>query len=103
MLRITCESETAEEVVLRLEGWLTGTDVTLLEREGSDRLRHSERLVLDLTQMKFIDEAGLSLLKTWPGDRMVLRGGSKFVRALMAEHGLESWSNCGTAQRKPSE
>ena len=89
MLRIVCESQTAEQVVLKVEGWVTGTDVDLLQREGVRQLRQSKRLVLDIGGTKFIDEGGLSLLKIWCGDRLVLRGGSPFVRALLAEHGLE--------------
>ena len=89
MLRIVCESQTAEQVVLKVEGWVTATDVDLLEREGVRQLCQAKRLVLDIGGIKFIDVAGLSLLKTWSGDRLVLRGGSPFVRALLAEHGLE--------------
>ena len=50
--------------------------------------RQSNRLVLDLGGVKFIDEAGLWVLKKWAGKRLVLRGATLFVRALLHAQGL---------------
>lgn len=89
MLRITVVAQTKEEVVLKVEGWVSGEYVALLEQEGENWFQKAERLVLDLTGVQIIDGAGLALLKRWYGDQLVLRGGSLFVRSLLAMNGLE--------------
>ena len=89
MVRLTFVSQTAEESVLKLDGWLEGTDVELLEREGTDFLKHSRSLVLDLTGVRSIDQSKIALLQTWSRDRVSLCGGSLFVRTLLKAHGLD--------------
>ena len=91
MLRLTVISQTKEEAVLKVEGWVSGADVALLREEGIRLLRETERLVLDLDGVQFIDREGIALLKRWSGDWLVLRGGSLFVRGLLEEHGL-AWA-----------
>ena len=88
MLRITVVSQSPQEAVLKVEGWLWGSDVGLLASEGTRWLREAERLVLDLTGVQFIDDAGIALLKRWPPDRLALRTGAPFIRALLETHGL---------------
>ncbi len=90
MLRITLESQTPAATALKVEGWLTGMEVTLLEREGNRHLRHSQCLVLDISGVKFIDDVGLSLLKSWSGDHLVLRSATTYMRALLTASGLQS-------------
>ena len=88
MLRITAVSQPRKGVILKIEGRVSGADVGLLEQEGTRWLQEVERLVLDLTGVKFIDGAGIALLQRWSGERLVLRGGSPFVRTLLETHGL---------------
>ena len=88
MVRLTIISQTREEVVLKVEGRVSGEDVALLEEEGTRLLGETERLVLDLKGVKFIDEAGVDLLRRWKGDELVLRGASPFVRTVLERRGL---------------
>lgn len=88
MLRITLESQTLDEVILRVAGWLAGEDVELMEQEIVRWHQEGQRLVLDLEGVKFIDENGLALLKRWSERQLVLRGGSTFVRMLLKSNGL---------------
>ena len=88
MLRITEMSCSREESVLKVEGWVTGRGAVLLEEESAGRLRLVPHLVLDLEGVRFIDATGIAVLKRWSGKRLVLRGGSLFVRALLRQHGL---------------
>ena len=88
MLRLTLVSDSAVEVVLKVDGWLVGADVTLLEQAGESHRREGKRLVLELHGLKFIDSAGLSLLQQWSGRQLTLRGGSSFVQLLLRESGL---------------
>ena len=88
MLRITVISETGEEVVLRVEGWISGRNVALLDQEGTRWLRKGVPLVLDLNGVRFIDRAGMALLQRCATEGVALRGGSPFVRSLLTRHGL---------------
>ena len=88
MLRLTVTSQSAKEGVLVVDGWVAGKEVALLEQEGTRLLQEAERLVLELRDVRFIDRAGIELLQRWTGERLVLRGGSPFVRMLLERHGL---------------
>ena len=89
MLRLTIISQSAEEIVLQADGWITGTYVELLERELRRYLQEAERLVLDLQGVRSVDRAGIALLQASTDAELTLRGGSLFVRTLLQEHGLE--------------
>ena len=88
MLRLTVELHTPEEVRLKVEGRVAGESVVLLEQEASRWLQESARLVLDLTGVQFIDREGIACMKRCSEGRLVLFGGSPFIRALLAKHGL---------------
>ena len=83
MLRLTLVSLTAEEAVLQVEGWIAGTGVTYLGKEGQRQWGGVAQQVVDLDGVKFIDEAGLELLQAWRDQGVVLRGGSVFIRMLL--------------------
>ena len=88
MVRLTVISQTKAEAILKVEGWVSGADAVLLEEEGMRLLGESERLVLDLEGVRFIDREGIALLRRWSGERLVLRGASPFVRTVLEEEGL---------------
>ena len=71
-----------------MDGRVVGDSVQLLKREGERCLDAASRLVLDLEGVQSIDEAGLALLRTWSGPRLVLHGGPAYLRALLAAEGL---------------
>ena len=74
--------------MLKIERWVSGEDVNLLDQEGMRGMEEAERLVLDLTDVRFIDDAGIALLQRWSGERLVLRGASLFQRVLLGTRGL---------------
>jgi len=88
MVRLTIRSQTPEEVVLEVHGWVSGADVVILEEEGTRLLQEAKRLVLDLNGVQFIDREGMALLRRWPGERLDLRGESLFIQGLLEQHGL---------------
>lgn len=87
MLRITTESF-SNALVLQVEGRITTEHIAVLEEEGQIQHREDRHLILDLEKVRFIDQDGLELLRRWVDEGTVLRGGSLFVRTLLAEHGL---------------
>lgn len=88
MLRLTVISQTREEALLKVDGWVSGASVTLLEEEGTRLLQAADRLVLDVSGVELIDVKGLVLMKSWWGKRLALRGASPFVSKLLAAEGL---------------
>ena len=88
MMRIKVVSQTPEEAVLKIEGWIAGTEVVLLEEEGQSLLHQSRRLVLDLSEVRNIDPEGIVLLRRWARRKVALQGGSLYIRALLQKHGL---------------
>ena len=88
MIRLIVQAQTPEKTVLQVDGWVSEENVSILEQEGIRLLGESRRLVLDLKGVRYIDREGIALLQRWQGDRLVLRGGSLFVRGLLEQHGL---------------
>jgi anti-anti-sigma regulatory factor len=88
MLRIEVEAPTPEDVVLRVAGSVSGDAVPLLAQEIQHHFRTSNSLALNLSSVRHIDAAGLTLLAGWCQAGVVLRGGSLFIRTLLVEHGL---------------
>ena len=74
--------------MLKVEGWLSGSDVDLLSQEGTRLLEVTESLVLDLSDIRFIDPAGIALLKGWVNGQVELHTESAFVRSLLEANGL---------------
>ena len=103
MLRITTVTHAPDRVVLKLEGWVSGTNVGFLEKEGTCCLQSGARLVLELSGVRFIDGKGLALLRGWSRSQLTLQGGSAFVRRLLEEQGLGTSSVGGTNPCRPSE
>ena len=91
MLRLTLMTQGSTEVIVAIDGWITGDDVGLLEREGERWLQEGSHLVLDLNEVRFIDQAGIELFKRWSAtEKLVLHGGALFIQSLLQAHGLTS-------------
>ena len=85
MLRLTILSESPEETILRIDGWLAGASVGLLRQEMARYLGDDRRLVLDLSGVRFVDDTCVELLRQWVAEGVELRNRSAFVRALLEE------------------
>jgi anti-anti-sigma regulatory factor len=82
VLRITRVNATDDSDTLKLEGRVAGPWVDELARLTR---AHSEgrRLVLDVTDVSFADEAGIRLLQELADHKAELRGASMFLASLM--------------------
>ncbi len=63
MLRITNVSESAESVTLKVEGLIVTEWVTVLEKECTAWLQKNRAVQLDLSEVAFIDNHGVEMLK----------------------------------------
>jgi len=83
MLRITRHDQEVAAVTLKLEGRLTGPWSQELDRVAGDATQGGTALVLDLSDLMFVDTAGVELLRTLGARGASFRGGSSFVTALL--------------------
>lgn len=89
MLKLAVKVHSPQEVILTATGWITATNVTDLEREMQRWRGQTQRLILELADIRAIDENGLKLLRCWSSPPLELRGNSAFLQALLATEGLE--------------
>jgi len=84
MLRLTTRSTGRQETVLEAHGSVAGEYVALLAGELESQ-RRDGLLVLDLTGARYIDQAGVDLLRRWASEGLEVRGGSIFIRTLLEQ------------------
>ena len=89
MIRIQALQDSGSPVVLKIAGRLSGEAVGILQTEGERWLASGRCLVLDLSEVSFVDRRAARLLQGWGNGGMHLRGASHFVRELLRHHGLE--------------
>lgn len=75
MIRIDILSQSPEEVVMRIAGWVQNErDIELVAQEGNRYLLQSRLLVLDLEHLQQLHDFALPLLKEWQAQgRMQIR------------------------------
>jgi anti-anti-sigma regulatory factor len=78
-IRIDIESE-GPEPVLHVSGRLTGSAITQLS-ETCEPMKG--RFVLDLSKLKFADDAGVELIRTLCERGAEIRGASYFIKMLI--------------------
>jgi hypothetical protein len=82
MLRITRAESTTPSTLLTLEGRLVGPWVTVLRDECQST---DGAVVLNLAQVNFADDAGVTLLRRLTSRGVRLQGASAFVSELLKE------------------
>lgn len=88
MMRLVVQKQTPNAVILEVHGRVAGSNIEILAAERQRHLATANRLVLELDAVSFIDASGLNLLQRWSGPGLELRGGSAFLRRLLAGKGL---------------
>ena len=80
MLRISrLNAPEVDQVALRLEGEVQGQWVAELRRVCEDALAAATRVVLDVTDVRFIDASGVVLLRELVAREVMVRNASLFV------------------------
>jgi anti-anti-sigma regulatory factor len=87
VLRITAIQANGSPVTLKLEGKILAEGVPLLERECEERLAKRDRVVLDLSQVTFVDRSGIQMLQRVSARSVSIVNGSAFIAELLDEGG----------------
>lgn len=90
MLRITKMEENAKRARIKVEGRLVSTWVNLVELEYQRARNGSRQIVLDLTHVTFVDDAGLRMLRMLAQDHLVVLNTSDFIHHLLCQPGSSS-------------
>ena len=85
MLRITPESMTDGRLQLRVEGRLGGDDITTLEAAVQGALAVSPAVVLELSDLTYVDARGIRLLRGLRDRDVRVTACSGFVAHLLEE------------------
>lgn len=83
MLRMTTIQTDPQTATLLLEGRIVGSWVEELTRECEQKLSQTERIILDVSQVSFVDDNGVEVLKTLRQNRVYLTGCSLFLDELL--------------------
>ncbi|HXV68931.1 MAG TPA: STAS domain-containing protein [Nitrospira sp.] len=83
MLKITKLQESGSDVLIKLEGKITEQWAVLLDDECRAYLRIKKAVYLDCTNVNFIDERGVEVLKSLPGEHVSLMSAPGFITELL--------------------
>ena len=85
MLKITVIAKDYETVTLQCEGRIVREWVYEVRRQCKRNLTEQRRVILDLSGVTFADDEGIKVLKALRRDRVLLKGQSPFLSALLEE------------------
>jgi anti-anti-sigma regulatory factor len=85
VLRVSRRDLDSTRTTLRLEGRVTEAELSELERTQKECQREGRHLVLDLTGVNFVDRVGVTALKKFRHDGLIITGCSPFVGELLKE------------------
>ena len=85
MLRITRVDESDSQVTLRVEGRIVSPWVAELERETLGLLQNQRRVVLDFSEVNFVDSQGAEMLKRITVENVEIIKCSGLIKGLFGE------------------
>ncbi len=85
MLRVTRADEQSASVKLKVEGRIASTWNGVLERECRDLLQMRKGVVMDFTDVTFIDRSGVMMLKKLSTEGVEIINCSDFFESLLME------------------
>ena len=87
MLRITKIAENGLPVTLRLEGKVHGDWVSLLEQECRALISQKKTVLLDLSNVTFMDDRGVEMIRRLPARSITVINGDAFIEDLIDRGG----------------
>ncbi|HZC80744.1 MAG TPA: hypothetical protein VE222_03325 [Nitrospiraceae bacterium] len=82
MLRITKIGENGSPVTLKLEGKVHGDWVFLLEQECRALLSQQKTVLLDFSDVTFMDDRGVEMIRRLPAGSIKVINGDAFIEDL---------------------
>ena len=83
MLRIDRAYENLFIVKLKLEGTLVGEWVSLLEEKILECLENNKKVLLDFSELRFVDEHGMEMLRRLPPEKIAITNCPRFIEELL--------------------
>ena len=83
MLRIDKVYENLLTVKLKLEGTLVGEWVLLLEEKILECLENNKKVLLDFSELRFVDEHGMEMLRRMPPEKIEITNCPRFIKELL--------------------
>lgn len=83
MLRITQVREDGDTIHLKVEGRVIGDGVSELDRTCEDSLSRNQRIILDMSDVTYIDRHGVDALKRILGNNVQLTDATLLLQALL--------------------
>jgi anti-anti-sigma regulatory factor len=87
MLRITKIEQNGSPVTLRLEGKLSDQWVALLEGECRALISQKKMVLLDFSDVTFIDDRGVEMIRRLPASSIRIINGDSFIEDLIDRGG----------------
>jgi anti-anti-sigma regulatory factor len=89
MLRITRMAESPAHVTLKLEGRIVSDWVSVVERECLTVLQEKRQVILDVSEVTFIDGRGLEMLQQIASPHLQIINASALIGELLGGGGGE--------------
>jgi anti-anti-sigma regulatory factor len=83
VLRIDKVYENLLTVKLKLEGTLVGEWVLLLEEKILECLENNKKVLLDFSELRFVDEHGMEMLRRMPPEKIAITNCPRFIEELL--------------------
>src|SRR6266852_5588554 len=83
VLRITKSVETESAVTLNVEGQIASDWVSILQEETLGVLKEGRRVVLDLSEVTYIDFKGVRMVKSLAADKVEIINCPRLIRDLL--------------------
>ena len=83
MLRISKVYENPSGVKLKLEGRIVSEWVSILEEKILECLKKNKKLLLDFSELRFVDEHGMEMLRRLPPEKIAITNCPRFIEELL--------------------
>ena len=83
MLRITRINESPSLITLKVEGQIVSEWISILEKEALSSLKEKQEVVLDFTDVTFINHNGVEMLQKISAENICIINCSPLIRDLL--------------------